>query len=581
MGAMGLAFLVSSSGFQAIGEVEWENTLSAVIPVAALGLTMAGLGLAMPFILAGSLALTTMGVAFLLASPGFTDFGQIEWEGVSSGVLTLGALSVTMAGLGLAMPFILLGSISLGIMSKAIGYFAEKIKPILGQDLTGLSQLSQAFSDITESFENLPGLWASGKAGIKLAALGSGLSYIARPLLTLSKVSWEGLSKAVPILPVIFGTLAGVGSALDSDDLDIFKELAGVGTSLKGLAEGIIALSGITTFPDLSAPIGNLLKVIDDESHNTNIAELGPYMFQFAEGIEKLSMISGFDNLARLSPALREILDALDDEAHNVDLSMIGPHLKDLAVGIFGLSQIKDTDTLRNLVDPLAGILDALDDEAHNVDLSKIGPHLKDLASGIYGLSLIPASGLEKLVNPLANILDAIEDQADGVDISKVGPHLSDLASGLYGLSLVDGKALDSMSGPLIKIFATLDAVGNKFDLSKIDPDKLKSISDFAQVMAGVDGNNLEIVAKALSNIDFPSIEVRHTLESSKDVTSKDKLVTDALAMITDILKQGNIKTDELIAKMNDNEINVSTGNVIDTSRDYPNKNQLPSTSFR
>ena len=91
--------------------------------------TLSGLGkglaaLGNPKALLGSAALVVISGALFISAKAFEVFGNLAWEDVAKGFVALGGLAVVASVLGLALPFIIPGAIAIGALGVALIPFA-------------------------------------------------------------------------------------------------------------------------------------------------------------------------------------------------------------------------------------------------------------------------------------------------------------------------------------------------------------------------------------------------------------------------------------------------------------------------
>ena len=85
------------------------------------------LGIKLPFILAGSLALGAMSKALGSFSDNLSKLKSIKLEDIAGLGPALAKLGTMLAKLGAVSPLILSGSIALATMSKALGSFGDNL----------------------------------------------------------------------------------------------------------------------------------------------------------------------------------------------------------------------------------------------------------------------------------------------------------------------------------------------------------------------------------------------------------------------------------------------------------------------
>ena len=553
--AMGAGMVVSAFGLKMFSEIEpdsWSNIMAGALPLLAIGGTMAALGLvAMPIAL-GSVALSAMGVSFLVAAEGLQAFSEVNWVGVGEGAVNLALIGMTVSGLGLAIIPIGLGVWSLNMMGDALGNFARNVQPLLNADFNWGSKLSILFKKLVGddgAFDQLPNPISMKWKMSSLSMMGDAMRKIVPSLVNLGKVDWSNISLASTYLKGVLGTFATVGSDIDEDDFEVFED---IGKYIEPFAKAFSGLGGV----DVSGFTDGV------------------------NGILRLTKVKDTTNVEALAVSLQDLFTAIS----GTDISNTAPHLESFASGVSALSVV-DAEGLSNVSWPLAKVFWSLS-QLKGVEISdNYGESLKSLADGVSALSIVDAEGLSNVSWPLRRALWNLSLVKDLELSSDYGEKVEALARGVSTLSMVDAEGLSNVSWPLRKALWSLSKVKD-IEFSGEDATKLKTMGEFAQMLSAVDGSNLEIVSKALANIDFPMLTIKHQLDKNSGQITQDEKISNALDTIISLLTNGNNKSDEItealdtIAKINKDGTQQTATTVIDASRDYPGALQTADKAF-
>jgi len=140
LAVLGLALIPAAIGFNMIQGLDVEAILSFAAGIGVLAVTTAAMGAAAPFILAGSLALGALGLALVPLSIGFQNMAEVNAEGL---VESLGML----AGLGPSLALVGTSLLSIGAGLGAVAIGGLVALPII-KALTGLGTVSTGISSI-------------------------------------------------------------------------------------------------------------------------------------------------------------------------------------------------------------------------------------------------------------------------------------------------------------------------------------------------------------------------------------------------------------------------------------------------
>lgn len=166
------ALYITGKALQEFAKVEIEDMLKAGAALLGLAGIAKLLGNASSAMIKGSLAIALLGGALFLAGKGFQTFAELDWETIGKGLVALLGLGAVAAVLGLALPFIIPGAIAIAALGLALVPFAAAMAlagPAMDEFASGMERLAQI------SGEDLLKIAAGiGAIGVAMAAFGTG-----------------------------------------------------------------------------------------------------------------------------------------------------------------------------------------------------------------------------------------------------------------------------------------------------------------------------------------------------------------------------------------------------------------------
>ena len=173
--AAALAFAIMTVGAIGLAAVAFlGGPAGAGLGLLASGLKVMGNGTVLIGIAAmGLLALAFAGIAY-----GFKQFAELEWETLGKAGVAIVGFSLAAAGIGYLAPFIFAGSIALSVLGLAIGVFGIGVTA-LAEGLPVLADgIEKMITPLTSLSSMAGGLYLAaggiGAIGIALAAFGAG-----------------------------------------------------------------------------------------------------------------------------------------------------------------------------------------------------------------------------------------------------------------------------------------------------------------------------------------------------------------------------------------------------------------------
>ena len=309
IGALGLALNPFADSLNKFANIDFKSVLTGVVALGAFAVVAGMMGMFALPIIAGSIAIGALGLALQLFGMGLSSIlpAISELSKVFTGVVEslqkltfsdigkIGLLGVAMAGLGVALPLITAGVISVGIMAYSIGKLGDAAKDA-GEPLknlgTGLeavitnmlkiSKQSDAIRDASSAIRDMGGAFNE----LSIAAEGGG-GFI-------DSVVGFGTSGINAISDFAFGT-----NKIDQSNLNPLQEIIKFTSSLQNI--GNIG-ENLRSIPDA-------LNSIKEFASGLGVGEVDGISVKIKNLLEPLSLIKSesVDNLKNLSSAIMSI----------------------------------------------------------------------------------------------------------------------------------------------------------------------------------------------------------------------------------------------------------------------------------
>lgn len=234
---LGGAITLAAVGLKQFNEVNFTSLIKGTIALAGLAGLAQLLGKGSTAMIKGAAAVALLGAAVVPMAFGLSLMKDVGFDTIlnmGAGLVVLGAAA---AGLGLALPFILAGSVAIAAMGAALIPFAF-----------GVNLLSKSLPLFTEGLERMSMIDGGNLAGAAggLLAVGGAMALMA------------------PLLPfMLLGSLAGpalekMGIALSYFNIVDAENLRLIGPAMASIAAGMSALSGGALMSGLKDGIGSL-----------------------------------------------------------------------------------------------------------------------------------------------------------------------------------------------------------------------------------------------------------------------------------------------------------------------------------
>ena len=131
---LGVAMIPAAFAFNLIKGVDPMSMIAFSLGLGVLGLAAAGLGMIFPMVLLGSLALAVLGVAIIPAAMAMGMLKGVDPAAIAGFALGLGLIAIAVAGMGFMLPAILLGALSAMSLGLAIEPAVKALSGLSGID---------------------------------------------------------------------------------------------------------------------------------------------------------------------------------------------------------------------------------------------------------------------------------------------------------------------------------------------------------------------------------------------------------------------------------------------------------------
>ena len=259
LGLLGVAMIPAAFAFSLLEGVNPLSIIAFSGSLIILGLAAAGMGFLIGPILMGSVALLALGLAIIPAAMAMKELGGVDPAAIIGFALGLGLMGAAVAGMGLMLPFILLGALSAHALGFAIAPAVEALSGLTGVDPSAI----------------IP--FATGLALIGAAVAGMGLML---PFILLGTLSAQALGLAIAPAAEALGGLSGIDPAAIipfSIGLGLIgASVAGMGMMLGAILMGTLGLAAISTvLPQYAQSLGLIPAGLDVLGFATGTAALG------------------------------------------------------------------------------------------------------------------------------------------------------------------------------------------------------------------------------------------------------------------------------------------------------------------
>ena len=504
----GFAMTLVASAFATMVDAIKQLDFEDIGKIALLGVTFAGLGAMIPFILLGaaamgvmtlalipfSLALMTAGLGIGMLVAGMDGLGP-ALKGITGDDSPLNQLIASFAMLGLAMPVVALGALALSVMSASLVTLGVGATFAAG----GMALLTLAMGDIGLG-DLIDKMVALGTVGPGLLAAAAGIAAVGASLVALS----------------VGSAISGIFSFFGGSDDPIEKfirlgkdapKLEKAGQALKSFADASSAMSGLDDMlSDVADGLDDIFDVLEDAPSGINetMKAVGEGMKGLLGGFSGVNLSADIDyedTLEGIADGIDEIFGVMEDidVALAPNLSVIGDGMKALLPSFAG-------DVVGNISEDIDGILEAVGDgleeffsSMEDIDpvviplLPQIGPSVSELlvALGAGNLAEFDAD-LEEIFEGLGegigSFMGSVGDfDADQITaMSGIGSAIAEILTGIGSIGEINFDA-DDLADIMEDLGPAIDAFLQP--LKSVDDDILAASASVGQALGAVFGS--------------------------------------------------------------------------------------------
>lgn len=276
------AVWVMSKAMQEFNSVEWDSVAKGLISMAGLAGVAMLLGKAAPQMLIGSVAMAVLGVALIPLAYALNMFNDVNWDSIAKGGVALIGFGIIAAGMGAALPFILAGALAIAALGASMMVFGAGLTVVA----LGLDKMTAVTDGMVNTISKLKDINPAQLVGIAtgLTSIGLALSvlslssmqgglmslFVGDPITKIAQLA--SAAPAISLLAASFMTLveslkqyAEVSSNIPDTNIKTVKEIA------------TIAQNNI---PEVSKASANVSSVenISKETNYTNTTSNTPPM---------------------------------------------------------------------------------------------------------------------------------------------------------------------------------------------------------------------------------------------------------------------------------------------------------------
>jgi hypothetical protein len=330
---LGAALLMAAHGFKTFGEVKWEGM--GMGTVALLGLIGVArlVGEATTGMVKGAVVIALLGGALLLSSYGFKAFGDVNWEDVGKGALALGILTAAALLLGNVSTQVLLGAAAILVLGASMWVAGKGFQTFNDIKWESLMYGAVALGVFTAAIFALGALFV-GTGGVAALIFGAGLAGLAALGGTVA-ILGVSLGIASTGMALFAESLKSIGEIDGGNLMVVGAGLAAIGIGMGVFAVGMLAgtasgvVSGIASLFGVKSPLDKIKEFIPMAD---KFWLIGEGIRAFGEGIRELNKsVSEFDKdsfkeikNAILDFALAEKMNLMASVAFSPTSSLIG-----------------------------------------------------------------------------------------------------------------------------------------------------------------------------------------------------------------------------------------------------------------
>jgi len=148
MGILGIGLIPAAYAFSLLAGLDTDALIAFSIALPLLSLAAAGLGFIAPFVMAGAAAIAVLGLALIPASIAFSMIAGLDTEAIISFSTGIGILAGTVALLGFAAPLIIAGSFAMTALGLALIPLSVGFEKMASANVEGLVNSLQSLATV-------------------------------------------------------------------------------------------------------------------------------------------------------------------------------------------------------------------------------------------------------------------------------------------------------------------------------------------------------------------------------------------------------------------------------------------------
>ena len=439
IGILGLALLPAALAFQMFSDVSWGGVLAGMIALGALAVVAMVLGNLIVPIALGAAAIALLGIALIpfgvaaifagvgamLIATAFTVMVSALQLLTFEDIAKIALLGATFVGLGVMIPFVILGAAALGIMGAAL--LAFSVSALFAS--VGITALAIGFAILSASIATM------GENSIAVL-LSLGMIGLLAPMFFIASAGILMLAGAIAVMSAaLLG--ASIMSMFSSDDPfamyinlgENADKLDKAANGLKNIAWSMSALSNVDA-EDILGDIADGMEELFDEIEDIEIDAINKFV---SIGTSFGLIGAGMNEIKTGIGPFKEMLTLISDPA-NYEAAIVG--INSLTLALTDLCSV-----IQSLGESELGILEVSSAEGGGGE----APTTQEMAGG--GAGAVPMTTVVQQVASVPATSGVAMNSAGGASSNGVETRLDELISlmksGKIGVNL-DGKKVES-----------------------------------------------------------------------------------------------------------------------------------------
>lgn len=410
----GLGILVLAAAINvlaiAVGKFGSMDTGAMIKGLAGVGIVLAELAIFVNLtgsakrVITTAIGLTILGAAMLIFAKAVGEMGNLSWEQMGKGLLTMaGALGIIAVAMNLMPKNMILTGAALVIVASSLLILSKALASMGGMSWTeiakGLITLAGSLTIIAVAMTFMTTA-LPGAAALLLVA--GALAILAPVLKTLGEMSWSEIGKGLLALAGVFAVI-GVAGLLLAPLTPVILGLAGAvalfGLGCLAVGAGLLAFSAGLTALAVAGTAGAAALVLVI----TSIVGLIPFIFKtLGEGIVAFAVVIG-ESAVVLVDAIGKLLIAILDKI--IELT---PKIMEAATAIIiGFMQVI-IDTSPKIIEAMFVLLETLLTNIVDFVPKLVDAGMKIIIGFLKGIADNIGEVIKTAVDIIVNFLEAI-----------------------------------------------------------------------------------------------------------------------------------------------------------------------------